>query len=100
MNDKGRYHMLVGLRRHQQVEHAILTLLLRYSDHLGYSNTLPGLASILRQTFSDTDNRETVDTLKRLRPQYLTLWKWNDEHRRFIEYPAKSYSVITILTSS
>ena len=74
----------MGVRRHQQVEHAILTLVLRCSDHLGYANTLPGLASILRQTFADIDNREIVDTIKRLRPQYLTLAKWSEEHRRFL----------------
>ena len=57
-------------RRHQQLEYAILTLILRHSDPQGYGNTLGGLASILRQTFPDIDNRELVDTLKRLRPQY------------------------------
>jgi hypothetical protein len=79
----------MGAKRHQLVEHAILTLILRYSDHLGYANTLPGLASILRQTLADIDNREIVDTLKRLRPQYLTLWKWSDAYNRFLEYPTE-----------
>jgi hypothetical protein len=79
----------MGPKRHQLVEHAILTLVLRYSDHLGYGNTLPGLAQILRQTVADIDNREVVDTLKRLRPQYLTLWKWSEEHHRFLEYPTE-----------
>jgi len=74
-------------KRHQIVEHAILTLVLRYSDHLGYANTLPGLATILRQTVPDIDNREIVDTLKRLRPQYLRLWKWSEANHRFLEYP-------------
>lgn len=76
-------------KRHQIVEHAILTLVLRYSDHLGYANTLPGLAQILRQTVADIDNREVVDTLKRLQPQYLTLWKWSEEHHRFLKYPTE-----------
>ena len=71
------------IKRYQLVEHAILALLLRYSDHLGYANTLPGLAQILRQTVADVDNREIVDTLKRLRPQCLTLWKWSDADQPF-----------------
>lgn len=79
----------MGPKRHQLVEHAILSLVLRFSDHLGYANTLPGLATILRQTLPDIDNREVVDTLKRLRPQYLTLWKWSEEHHRFLEYPTE-----------
>jgi hypothetical protein len=79
----------MGPKRHELVEHAILTLVLRCSDHLGYGNTLPGLAQILRQTVADIDNREVVDTLKRLRPQYLTLSKWSEEHHRFLEYPTE-----------
>lgn len=79
----------MGPKRHQFVEHAILTLALRNSAHLGYANTLPELAHILRQTVADIDNREVVDTLKRLRPQYLTLWKWSDEHHGFLEYPTE-----------
>jgi hypothetical protein len=76
-------------KRHQLVEHAILTFVLRASDHLGYSNTLPGLAQIIRETLTDIDNREIVDTLKRLRPQYLTLWKFSQPSRRFLEYPTE-----------
>lgn len=67
----------------------MLALILRYSNHLGYGTTLPGLAQILRQTVADIDNREIVDTLKRLRPQYVTLWKWSDANRRFLEYPTE-----------
>ncbi len=77
----------MGARRHQQVEHAILSLVLKHSDHLGYPAGLPSLASMLRQKFGDIDNQELVDTLKRLRPKYLTLWKWNDQQRRFLQYP-------------
>ena len=79
----------MGPERHQLIEHAILTLVLRYSDHLGYANTLPGLAQILRQTVADIDNREVVDTLKRLQPHYLTFWKWSEEHHGFLEYPTE-----------
>lgn len=79
----------MGAKRHQFVEHAILTLVLRFSDHLGYANTLPGLAQILRQTVPDIDSREVVDTLKRLRPQYLTLAKWSEAAKRFLEYPTE-----------
>ena len=86
---KGRYHTLMGAKRHQRIEHAILTLVLRHSDHFGYPAMLPSLASILRQTLGDIADRELVDTLKRLRPKYLTLWKWSYEHRRFLEYPAE-----------
>jgi hypothetical protein len=79
----------MGPKRHQLIEHAILMLVLRHSDHLGYANTLPGLAQILRQTVPEIDNREVVDTLKRLRPQYLTLSKWSEADKRFLEYPAE-----------
>jgi hypothetical protein len=79
----------MGPKRHQLVEHGILTIVLRYSDHVGYANTLPGLTQILRQTMADIDNREVVDTLKRLRPQYLTLSKWSESNHRFLEYPTE-----------
>lgn len=84
---KGRYHTIMRAKRHQQVEHAILSLVVKHSDHLGYPASLPSLATMLRQKFSDIDNREIVDTLKRLRPKYLTLWKWSDQQRRFLQYP-------------
>jgi hypothetical protein len=77
----------MGARRHQHVEYALLSIVLKHSDHLGYPAGLPSLASVLRQKFADIDNREIVDTLKRLRPRYITLWKWNDQHRRFLQYP-------------
>jgi len=74
-------------RRHERVEHAILTLVLRHGDHQGYSNTLGGLAAILRDTFSDIDNREVVDALKRLMPKYLMLCKWSEAQHQFVKYP-------------
>ncbi len=30
-----------------------------------------------------------TQTLKRLQPQYLTLWTWSEAHRRFLEYPTE-----------
>jgi hypothetical protein len=74
-------------KRHQHVEHTILTLVLRHGDHQGYANTLPGLASILRRTFPDIDDREIVDTLKRLSPRCLTLSKYSAAHHRLVRYP-------------
>jgi len=37
--------------------------------------------------FADSAQREIVATLKRLRPQYLTLWKYSYAHHRFVQYP-------------
>ena len=73
-------------KRYQHVEHGILTLILKHSDHRGYGNTLSGLASILRQTVPDIANREIIDTLKRLEPQYITLWKFSQAHARLLQY--------------
>jgi hypothetical protein len=77
----------MGAKRHLQVEFAILSIVLKHSDHLGYPGGLSSLASVLHQKFADINNREIVDTLKRLRPRYITLWKWSDQHRRFLQYP-------------
>lgn len=78
-------------KRHQLVEHAILDIILRYGDHQGYANTLPALASMLRTRFADQfpdiNEREIVDTLKRLCPKYLTLWKYSAAHHGVIQYP-------------
>lgn len=74
-------------KRHQVLEHAILTLVLKHGDHRGYGPTLPTLAGILRQTLPDIADREIVDTIKRLSPQYLTLSKFSRSHHRFVRYP-------------
>jgi len=74
-------------KRYQQIEHAILTLVLKHGDHQGYATTLPTLVNILRQTFPDIADREILDALKRLRPRYLTLLKYVESERRFDRYP-------------
>lgn len=74
-------------KRHQVLEHAILTLVLKHGDHQGYGPTLPTLVEILRQTLPDIADREIVDTIKRLSPQYLTLSKFSRAHNRFVLYP-------------
>lgn len=73
-------------QRYQHVEHAILTLVLEYGDHQGYANTLGGLANILRQTLPDIATREIIDTLKRLEPRYVTLWKYGSAFARLVQY--------------
>lgn len=78
-------------KRYQYLEHALLTLVLRHGDHQGYSPTLPTLVSILRERFADRfpdiNDREVVDTLKRLSPRHLTLRKYSPAHHRFVRYP-------------
>ena len=76
-------------RRHHYIEHEILRLVLQLSDHDGYPTSLPDLETFFRPTFPDIDGPELVDTLKLLRPKYLTLWKWSTDLRRFIEYPTE-----------
>ena len=76
-------------KRYHYIEHEILRFVLQYSDHLGYQTDLPQLATFLRETLPDIQNPELVDSLKRLRPKYLTLWKWSYEQGRAIEYPAE-----------
>lgn len=81
-------------KRHQYIEHEILKLVLQLTagDPSGYPATVPSLLTLLQQRLlgiANITNQELVDTLKRLRPKYLTLWKWSDEDRRFIEYPTE-----------
>lgn len=82
-----------GPKRHQYIEYVILKLVLQItSDPGGYPATVSSLLTLLQQTLpgiTNITNQELVDTLKRLRPKYLTLWKWSDEARRFIEYPTE-----------
>ncbi len=72
------------VKRHQVLEHAILTLVLKHGGHQGYGPTLPTLSGILRKTLADIVDREIVDTIKRLSPQYLTLSKFSRSHHRFV----------------
>lgn len=76
-----------GTMRYQRIEQEILTLVLGFSDHSGYSTNLPSLALVLGPRVPDTEHRELVDALKRLSPQYLTLQKWSEAHRKFLQYP-------------
>ena len=81
-------------KRYQYIEYEILKLVLQITAHdpSGYPATVPSLLTLLQQRLPDITNitnQELVDTLKRLRPKYLTLWKWSDEARRFLEYPTE-----------
>jgi predicted nucleotide-binding protein len=79
---------ITTLRRHHILEHGILQLAIQdVNSSGGYPTRLPGLATSFRPRFEDITHRELEDTLKRLRPKYLTLWKWSDDQHRFIEYP-------------
>jgi hypothetical protein len=73
-------------KQYQHVEHAILTLVLKHGDQRGYATTLPTLANILRQTFPEITNLQIIDTLKRLEPQYITLWKYGSAFARLVRY--------------
>jgi predicted nucleotide-binding protein len=81
----------MGAKRYQQIEHAILTRALQGSgsDNLGYSTTLHALASSLAPTIGTIEDRELMESLMRLQPQYLALWKWDKEQNRCLEYPAE-----------
>jgi hypothetical protein len=76
-------------RRHHYIEHEILRLVLRDSDHSGYPTGIRDLETFFRPKFPDVADPELVDTLKRLRPKYLTLWKWGFDQGRFVEYPVE-----------
>lgn len=73
-------------KQYQHVEHSILTLVLKHGDHRGYAITLPTLANTLRQTFPEITNLQIIDTLKRLEPQYITLWKYGSAFARLVQY--------------
>src|SRR4051794_14160212 len=75
------------VKRHQHVEHAILSLVNACDDRDGYPNTMPGLASILRRELPDITDREILDALKRLNGHYLTIYKYIDSERRFDRFP-------------
>src|ERR1035437_499338 len=80
-------------KRYQYIEYEILKLVLSITgEPAGYPANVPSLLTLLQQRLPGITNitiQELVDTLKRLRPKYLTLWKWSDEARRFIEYPTE-----------
>jgi pyrimidine deaminase RibD-like protein len=50
---------------------------------------LAELALFFRQTLPDIHNGELVETFSGLRPNYITLWKWRDDEKRFVEYPSE-----------
>ena len=60
---------------YQKIEHGILQMVLQSTDTSGHATDLSALAAFFRPTIGDISNRQLVDTLKRLRPKYLTLWK-------------------------
>ena len=76
------------VRRHQFIEHEILTLALLHSDNSGYPVSLPDLTNLFRERLPDIADSELVDALKRLHPKFLTLRKWSDVRGQFLEYPA------------
>lgn len=73
--------------RFQKIEHGILQMVLQSTDTSGYSTGLSALETAFRSTITDITSRELVDTLKRLRPRYLTLWKWLPGEAYAFEYP-------------
>jgi hypothetical protein len=74
--------------RHHCIDHELLRLTLQASDPAGgYGTDIHALGSGFRQWMPDVADREIVEALKRLRPQYVTLWKWSSAKRWFIEYP-------------
>jgi hypothetical protein len=79
----------MAAHRYQQIEHGILRMVLQSTDHLGYPTDLSSLATFFRRSFSDVHNRELVDTLKRLRPKYLTLCKYVQGQPSCLEYPSQ-----------
>lgn len=60
------------------VDCEILKLVLQYSDHLGYSTSHNQLATFFREAKQSISDREIIDSLRRLRPIYLTVWKWSE----------------------
>lgn len=73
--------------RHQYIEHEILSLVLQHSDQLGYPTSLPGLATLVRPKLPNIQDRELVDALKRLSPNYLTLCKYVNGQEPCRAYP-------------
>lgn len=76
--------------RHQQIEHAILRMVLECTDHLGYHTDLSHLVRFFQPTFSDVNSRELADTLERLRQkQHLRLCKYVQGQLSCLEYPTQ-----------
>ena len=71
------------------VECEILKWVLQFSNHQGYSTSLPQLGTFFREAKQPVSDTEMVDAIKRQYPSFLTLWKWSDAHGRFITYPAE-----------
>jgi hypothetical protein len=64
-------------QRYQHIEHELLRQTLEATDTGGLGTTLGDLASSLRDSLPDIQNREITDTLRRLEPDKLTIWKYN-----------------------
>ena len=66
----------MNTHRYHYIEYELLRLALQDTgDGLGSPTSLPVLWAAFRQWLPDVENREIVDALKRLQPQYLTLLK-------------------------
>jgi len=76
--------------RYQQLEQAILALVLKHGDHQGYAVTLGSLTEVVRERvaegFPNLGPADLIDTLKRLEPRYITLWKYSEAHSRLLQY--------------
>lgn len=77
----------MATEREHYIAHGLIRVVLQYPDKLGYFTDLRSLATYFRQWLPDIGDHEIVDAMKRLVPQYLTLLKWSNGHRRSIEYP-------------
>jgi hypothetical protein len=73
--------------RYHYIDHELLRLTLHdSSDAQGFPTSLPMLWSAFRRWLPDITDREIVDSLKRLQPQYIALWKWSNETHRDVEF--------------
>ena len=73
-------------KRYHFIEHEILRMTLQHWED-SYPTDLQALSAFFRKPLQDITNRQLRDTLERLRPEYVTLWKYVDG--RFREYPTE-----------
>jgi hypothetical protein len=74
-------------RKSYEIEYRILRVALQRYGEWGYPSSLPQLEAQFREAIPDITDMDLVDAMKRLRPDYLRLWKWSKGHGRFVEYP-------------